>query len=104
MWISNKIFDFLSTTREELIKTQSERDLLRVELQKANILSDWLRLQVNSLQTERTQLLDKAYGIKVPTPIIEKTPAPGQDNSLEEFSFDDIGDELAKKLGLPTYN
>ena len=104
MWISNKIFDFLSSTREDLIKSNTERDTLRAELQKANILCDWLRLQVNTLQMERTQLIEKAFGIKVPVPVIEKASVSGEANSMEDFSFDDIGDELAKKLGLPTYN
>ena len=53
---------------------------------------------------ERQQLLDKAYGVKVPAPQIEKAPLPGEPNSIDEFSFDDVGDEVAKKLGLPVYN
>ena len=104
MWISTKIFELLSSNRDEVVKLRTERDALRDELSRANILSDFFRLQINSLQMERQQLLDKAYGIKVPAPLIEKVPVRGEEHSIEEFSFDDVGDEVAKKLGLPVYN
>ena len=104
MWISTKIFDLLSSNRDEVVKLRTERDSYRDELSRANILNDFFRLQINSLQMERQQLLDKAYGVKVPAPQIEKAPLPGEPNSIDEFSFDDVGDEVAKKLGLPVYN
>jgi hypothetical protein len=97
MWLSNRLFDLLNSNRDEVIKLRTERDSLKEELVRSQILSDWLRLQVNTLQIERAGLLEKAHGIRVPAPLIEKAP-------VKYFSFDDVGDEVAKKLGLPTYN
>ena len=104
MWISGKIVNLLTGNRDELVKLRTERDNYRDELSRSQILGDWLRVQVNTLQMERSALLDKAYGIKVPVPMLERTPTMSEDTSQRDFSFEDVGDELAKKLGLPTYN
>jgi len=104
MWIPKQIVDLFSTTRDDLVKAKAERDLFRDQLSQSTILCDWLRLQVNSLQNERTALLAKAYNIYVPTPQIERTPVRGESMSIEDFSFDDVGDEVARKLGLPVYD
>lgn len=110
MWLPNKAFDLfrisqdtVSSLREDLAKIKAERDSLRDSLTKSEILSDWLRIQVNSLQFERSALLDKAYGIKAPVPELMKKPEH-RDPAEEEFSFEDIGDTLAKKLGLQVYD
>lgn len=104
MWIPRSFFDLFSTSRDEVIKLRTERDSFRDELSRANILNDWLRLQINTLQMERSGLIEKVYGIRVPAPLLEKTPTKSEATSTPDFSFEDIGDELAKKLGLPTYN
>jgi len=105
MWVPGKLFDLLSGNKEELVKLRTERDLFRDELSRANIFNDFLRVQINTLQMERSQLLKSSYGINVPTPLLEKAPAiRNEDHSQPDFTFDDIGDDLAKKLGLPTYN
>lgn len=57
---------------------------------------DALRLQLNEIRLERGALLDKLYGLKVVTPVIQDTPTtmpPGTD-------FDDMGDARAKMEGL----
>jgi hypothetical protein len=105
MWISEKLFNLVNANRDEITKLRQERDSVRDELSRANILNDWLRVQINTLQMERQQLLEKAHGIKVPAPILDRVkPMPAENTSTKDFSFEDIGDELAKKLGLPTYN
>lgn len=104
MWIPGRLFDLLNSNRDEVTKLRSELDSVKSELTRSQILSDWLRLQVNTLQLERQQLLQKAHGITVPAPLIEKAPVKSEELSIKDFSFDDVGDELAKKLGLPTYN
>lgn len=104
MWIPAKIFDLFSANRDDLTKARVELDAVKSELTRSQILNDWLRMQINTLQMERTGLIEKAYGIKAPTPILERTPVLSESTSTKDFSFDDIGDELAKKLGLPTYD
>lgn len=107
MWVSEKVVDWFQISkdsvdnlREELAAVKAERDVNKSELQSLRIQSDWLRMQVNTLQFERTALMDKAYGIKVPTPEIARVP-PKIDRG--EISFEDMGDTLAKKFGLPVY-
>ena len=113
MWLSPKIFSILEVAkesvdsiREELAATRAERDSLKAQLSIAQNNAEWIRKQINMLQFERTALLQKAYGISVPTPEIVQTFAPQTkaDAMTGDMSiFDDIGDEVAKKLGLPVY-
>lgn len=104
MWLSNRLFDLLNDNRDEVTKLRTELDSTRMELVRTQILADWLRLQINTLQLERSGLMEKAHGIRVPAPLIEKAPVKSEELSVKDFSFDDVGDEIAKKLGLPTYN
>jgi len=95
----------INNLREELSAVRSERDALKLQLAVSQNHFDWLRLRVNMLETERAQLIQKAYGIQLPVPEVIRTPLPGQgpDESQKQFSFDDVGEELARKLGLPSY-
>lgn len=105
MWVPKSFVSLFATSHEELAKTKAERDTYRDELAKSQILNDWLRMQVNTLQMERTALLDKVYGIKIPAPQLEKAYPPRENDpfSIENVDFEDIGDTMAKKLGLPVY-
>lgn len=113
MWLSPKIFSILEVSKEsvdalrqELSACRAERDQLKASLSIAQNNLEWIRKQINMLQFERTALLQKAYGIAVPTPEIVQTFAPQSrpDAITGDMSiFDDIGDEVAKKLGLPVY-
>jgi hypothetical protein len=104
MWIPKTVVDLFSSTRDDLVKAKAERDVFRDQLSQATILNDWFRLQINSLQNERVALLEKAYNIRVPVPQIERTPIRSEDTSVKDFSFDDVGNDLARKLGLPVYD
>ncbi len=106
MWLPSRVFDLLNFNRDEVIQLRTERDCLKNELTRSNILNDFLRLQINTLQMERTGLIEKVYGIKIPTPLLEKAPVQVHTDptGMRDFDFEDIGDEMAKKLGLPTYN
>lgn len=105
MWVPKQVIewfqiskDSIDTQRADIAALRVERDSLHDQLAKQTILSDWLRLQVNQLQAERSGLLEKAYGILVPTPQIKQAlnhPGP----TMDDFSFDDVGEEVAKKLG-----
>lgn len=109
-WVTDKVFELfeisketVSSLREELGSLKAERDQLRTELVSTKIMSDWLRVQVNMLQFERTALLEKAYGIKLPAPEIARQPVNYEPPEVNEHIFEDIGEDLAKKLGLPLY-
>jgi len=111
MWIPKSIVDWITSVkldeapklREENSALRAERDVLKFQLQVSQNQFDWLRMQVNTLQLERMALLEKAYGIKVPAPEIIRVPVLGEDTRQEEFSFEDVGEEIAKQLGYPVY-
>lgn len=110
MWLSKQVVDFFKISqesfqglREDLAALRAERDALKQQVTSANLVNDWLRMKVNTLEAERTQLLDKAYGIKVAAPQLVKAPVMTKEK-LDEFTFDDIGEQVARTMGLPSYD
>lgn len=109
MWIPKSVIewfnisqDTVTALREENAALRAEYTALSKELTSTKINLDWLRMQFNQLQLERTALLEKAYNIKVPTP--ELATRPKLPDRIEDFSYEDMGDDMAKKFGLPTYD
>lgn len=110
MWLSSKLVDLFNISketvqaqREDLAATRVERDTLRFQLQVAHNTCDWLKAQVNTLQFERVALLEKAYGVRTPVPEIVRAPVMAAQMRSDEISFDDMGEDMAKRLGFPTY-
>lgn len=110
MWITKSLMslfeisrDVVNDLREDLARVVAERDALQRELTSVKINADWLRVQYNQLQLERTALMDKAYGIKLPVPEVVRQSVRVPETKLDEFTFDDVGEDLAKRLGYPTY-
>ncbi len=123
MWISfnnvAELFDISQETvvglRERVAKLEAENSALKADVTSTKINLDWLRVQYNQVQAERTQLMNTRYGLHVATPQLQ--PSPGayfptlaaqeaissQVPKFEDLSFEDIGDEAARKLGLPVY-
>ena len=110
MWMSHRLVGILQVAkesvddlREQCVVLRAERDLLKDQLRAAQINSDFFRMQINTLQMERAELLRKAHGITVPAPQIQQrlTIDPALDPN--NFSFEDLGDKAAKILGLPVY-
>lgn len=111
MWVSAKLLDLFSigkdtvdVLRRELSTITVERDLLKQQLLVAQNNFEWSRTKVNSLEMERTALMEKAYNIKLPTPQIMKQPTLDPTFDPKNFSFTDIGEEMSKQLGLPSYD
>ncbi len=92
-----------ATLIEELAKARAENAVLRSEGQATKVNMDWLRIRGNKLELENAALLQKAYNISLPVPELVRTPNAEFDNT-QNFSFDDIGDEAARRLGLPVYS
>lgn len=113
MWVPNRLLDWLSVStehvaslKEELAALKAERDAMKSDLLTTKVHADYFRVKVNQLEHERAALLDKAYGIRVPVPEVAvkaSTPLPDL-IAMNTFSFNDVGDEMAKTLGLPVYD
>lgn len=109
MWVPSAVVDWfhiskqaVDSLREELAGVRAERDSLKLQLASSQNHFDWLRVRVNALEVERAQLIEKAYGIKIPVPeIVRPAKSPLE---LNTDIFNDMGDDAAKTLGLPTYN
>jgi hypothetical protein len=110
MWVANAALSWFQISKEsfddlrkELASVRAERDLFKSELDKSQILSDWLRIKVNQLELERTSLLEKAYNIKIPAPELVRQPLADPSFNPKDFSFDDMGEDMARKMGFPAY-
>lgn len=110
MWVPTKLADLLGINLEHLKTLQSdlavvraERDLLKVSLASTQTTSDWLRMKVNQLEFQNAALLEKAYNIKVPVPVVQRKVTLDPEIDPQNFNFDDIGEELAKEHGLPSH-
>ena len=103
MWIPSKIVDLLGLVKDDIATLRAENTLLRSELQKSQIMADWFRVQVNTLQYENKALMEVAYGVKVPAPEIVRAPKTDPSWDPKNFTFEDVGETMAKELGLPVY-
>lgn len=110
MWVPEKALDWLQASkasvdgqREDIAALRADNARLTATNSSLTIMNDWLRMQVNQLQLERTGLMERAYGIKISAPEIVRSPTLGQAPNMSEFSFEDVGDEVARKLGFPVY-
>jgi len=75
----------------------------RISAQQASI--DWFIVRITQLEKERAQLLFNYTGVKIEVPEIAKAPEPNRDKSLRDLlastpNFEDLGDEMASKLGV----
>lgn len=112
MWISKAVLGWLQISKEtvedqriELGTLRLESSLLKTQLATTQTQFNWLRERVNALEMERAQLIKKAYGIDLPVPeIVVTKPWPKLPDQLNaDDLFSDVGDDVAKKLGLPVY-
>ena len=109
MWVPREVSDWfkiskdsVDSLREELAGCRAELAVTKVQLGVSQNHFDWLRVHVNTLEVERAQLIKKAYGIDTAVPEIIRTA-----NNVPDMNpdlFNDVGDDTAKKMGLPLYN
>lgn len=80
MWLSDKLRTLLELNveevkrlREELAAVRAERDVYKVQAAIAQNNFDWTRNRCNSLEYERSALLQKAFNVNIPAPNIVRT-------------------------------
>ena len=108
MWVPKAVAEWFQISKQavdelrtDLAVVRAERDFYKTQALASQANFDWARVRVNTLELERAALIEKAYGLKVPVPEITRAPVTKED--LNQFSFDDMGDDAAKRLGLPIY-
>ena len=94
----------LNQLQQELAAIRAERDALKLQIATTQNNFEWLRVRVNTLEVERAQLMQKAYGVQLPAPEIARTTPPASAFDGRNLSFDDVGDTMALELGFPTYD
>jgi hypothetical protein len=99
MWVDRTIYDDLRM-KEAAISAAFTTLQTRFAAQDAMV--DWFRIRLTQLEKERAQMILRYTGVAVESPVFTKVPdekAPEQ--ILNEVSnFDDIGDEVAHRLGI----
>lgn len=92
----------VDTLRNDLSAVKAENEALRYQILITQNNFEWIRSKVNTLELEKAALINKAYGIVLPAPELVRTPM--KDLDPNEFSFEDIGEKMAKKFGMPSYD
>lgn len=113
MWVNRQLFQLIlddnKAQQKEILDCrcaifdQAGRwQILQQQKAKDDITIDWLRNRVNALEKERAILWQRASGIALPTPEIEisKPRAVKQPDFNTLPSFEDPGDDEAKRLGI----
>lgn len=110
MWIPNRVFelfqvntDALATLKDALLTTQVELAAAKTELITTKANFAWLTGRCNTLEYENRVLMEKAYNIKVPAPQFVTSPRPDP-MAIQDFSFDDVGDTVGKRLGFDMHD
>jgi hypothetical protein len=80
MWLSEKLTALLDLNveetrrlREDLAAVRAERDSLKTQVATNTVMNDWLRIRVNSLEFEKSALMQKAFNVRMPAPEIVRT-------------------------------
>ena len=99
MWISRELFIGLV---EKESKARGELAALQTRFAAQDSMVDWFRIRLTQLEKERAQMILKYTGVAIETPVFAKEPEQTPlDQVLGEVStFDDVGDEIAAKMGI----
>jgi hypothetical protein len=115
MWVNKVLFDtILADNKAQADRIaavwntchalQAKHDAALAQKAKDDISIDWMRHRVNALEKQNAILMQKAAGILLPVP--EIVPSRPGSMTVPDFahlpSFEDVGDEEAKRLGVST--
>ena len=99
MWIERKLF--MDLIQKESV-ARGELSALQTRFAAQDSMVDWFRIRLTQLEKERAQMILKYTGVAIETPVFAKEPEQTPlDQVLGEVStFDDVGDEIAAKMGI----
>ena len=98
MWISRELFTELIANEAA---TRGELAALQARFASQDTMCDWFRIRLTQLEKERAQMVKQYTGVILETPVFAKEPEMPVEQVLSEVSsFDDVGDEVAARLGI----
>lgn len=98
MWINRAAYTETMMRNAHYI---GENKTLAEQLVSQKVTMDWLMVRLTQLEHERAQLIFNYMGVKITTPQFEPERAPIGGEAISDIpSFDDVGDEKAKEMGL----
>lgn len=102
MWIRRKDYDAMLG---RALEAQGAMHALTQQVATQKNLLEWFVLRLTQSEHERASLLHRYTGVEitVPTVSLDEVPTPAAAPSqigIDLPSFNDVGDEEAKKLGL----
>jgi len=108
MWIRRQQYDDLLAHAFRREASEGHREAvereLRARIAATDVTCDWLRIRCTQLEKERAQMILQYTGVKIEVPVLALAPEQTTPEILNEaVLFEDVGDEIAKKLGI-TYN
>lgn len=95
--------ELVRNLQSDLAVARAERDVYKTENIGLKVGADWLRVKCNDLELQNKALLQKAYNISVPVPEIVRQATITNELPNNFSPFEDMGDAMAAKLGLPIY-
>lgn len=100
MWITRAEYRQLV---QDTAAALGARDAMQRQIDTQKTNQEWMVLRLTQLEHERAQLLYRYMDIKVTVPTVElDVPVTPESSAIGNDlpSFNDVGDEEAKKLGL----
>lgn len=105
---NRKLVDMLHREREINAALHAELGAARTALAIAQNNFEWARLRLNHIEDERSALIYRVANITIPVPHIERsgqqsmadTSKPLLDELMKKLSFEDLGDDEARRQGV----
>jgi hypothetical protein len=98
MWIKRADYDRMLGNA---LTVQGANGALESQLATQKTTIDWLLVRLTQLEHERAQLIYRYMDVKIVTPEFSPDKNPVGAQAISDIpSFEDVGDEKAKELGL----
>lgn len=107
----NALMEMLAEERERCARAEGIADQLREQLVIAQNNFEWARVRLNQVEAERAHLITHVLKLPLTPMVIERAHAPeprdtgvGMPFDLDGISFDDMGDDAARRAGISHEN
>lgn len=94
--------ELLAAERERSARAEGQLDVVHEQLAIAQNNFEWARLRLNQIEAERAVLLEHAMKLPFTALALDRQTnrAPFGDTNIPGISFEDIGDDAARREGV----